>query len=50
MAEDRVAAPVSAETALSLWAEVERWTGRVEEQIGEPALEAWADGGGGAAG
>lgn len=41
MAEQRVAAPVSAETAVGLWAEVERWTGEVDEQIGDAAVEAW---------
>lgn len=47
LAEQRVGAPVSPETALAVWAEVEQWTARVDAEIGEDDLAEWEAGAGG---
>jgi hypothetical protein len=45
LAADRVAGPVTPETALELWAQVDRWEAVVDESIGDTAIAAWSDGG-----
>lgn len=42
LAAARVAAPVSAESALGVWAAVERWRTLAEEAIGDATIEAWS--------
>lgn len=42
LAEQRVGAPVSAETAVTVWAQVEEWSAQAECEIGEAVLAEWA--------
>lgn len=46
LAENQVRAPVTPETAVGLWAEVERWIELVDASIGDPAVAAWQRAGG----
>lgn len=41
LAENQVRGPVTPETAVGLWSEVERWLDLVETTIGDPVLDAW---------
>jgi hypothetical protein len=46
LAENQVQAPVTPETALGLWTEVEGWLELVEARVGERTLDAWRRAGG----
>ncbi|HTW97961.1 MAG TPA: hypothetical protein VMD59_04250 [Acidimicrobiales bacterium] len=41
LAARQASTPVSAETALQLWSEAERWRSSVEASLGDEVLEAW---------
>ncbi|MCL2393646.1 MAG: hypothetical protein FWC87_03070 [Acidimicrobiaceae bacterium] len=46
LAENQVRGPVTPETAVGLWSEVERWLGQVDASLGDPVLDAWQRHGG----
>ncbi|MBO0693474.1 MAG: hypothetical protein J2P58_11300 [Acidimicrobiaceae bacterium] len=46
LAENQVRGPVTPESAVNLWSEVERWLGLVEASLGDPVLAAWRQAGG----
>lgn len=50
MAENQTKAPVTPESALGVWAEVERWLSLVEDTVGDGVLAAWQQAGGTASG
>jgi hypothetical protein len=41
LADARVGGPVSPETALDVWTQVERWRTAVTEAVGDQVLAAW---------
>jgi len=41
LADTQVRAPVTPETALQLWSLIDSWLARLEQQLGDPALDAW---------
>lgn len=41
LADTRVAAPVTPETALALWSRIDAWQARVADRLGDPVLAAW---------
>jgi hypothetical protein len=41
LADTRVRGPVTPETALDVWAQVDAWSALVDDQIGDAVLEAW---------
>lgn len=47
LAETRVGSPVTPETAVELWAEVDRWVVVVDEAVGDAALDTWEAAAGG---
>jgi hypothetical protein len=43
LAQTGVATPVTPETALGVWVQVDQWLTEVEEQLGDPVLASWED-------
>jgi hypothetical protein len=41
LADDRVRAPVTAETAVGLWSQVEGWLAALDDRLGDGTLAAW---------
>jgi len=41
LADRRISAPVTPETALDLWSQVDQWLAAIEERLGDAVLAAW---------